>query len=65
MVWLWFLPESKKWLAIQVKETKETPDKFERITSVLRNNVAQFKMIVKSGPVLRVCLIMVSMGSLQ
>ena len=65
MLWLWFLPESKKWLATQVQETKETPDKIERITSALRNNVAQFKMIVNSGPVLRVCLIMVSPRSLQ
>ena len=61
LLWLWFLPESKKWLATQVKEKKEVPDKLTRIANVVGDNVTQFKMVLNSGPILRVCLIMVSL----
>ena len=60
LLWLWFLPESKKWLATQVNEEKGRPDKLTRITNVLKDNVTQFKMVLNSGPILRVCFIMVS-----
>ena len=58
---LWFLPESKKWLATQKTEIRQNRDKFERIREALRGNVRQFGMIFKSKPILRVCFIMVSM----
>jgi hypothetical protein len=62
LLWLWFLPESKKWVASQ-KEAGSTSinmDKLQRIRMIMQANVTQFKMILNSRPILRVCLIMVS-----
>ena len=60
LLWLWFLPESKVWLDSQRKISKVTSNKIKRIQMIIRANVTQFKMILKSGPILRVCLVMVS-----
>ena len=66
LLWLWFLPESKKWLTTQkdISGTAANFDKLERIRMIIRANVTQFKMILKSRPILRVCMIMVRFLSL-
>ena len=56
---LWFIPKSKEWLATQTASPQKT-DKWERVKLTLKGSTLQFKMIIKSSPVLRVALIIVS-----
>ena len=62
-VLLWFLPESKKWLAAQQKQNNL--NKLQRrhndklIIDTFKGNMKQFTMIFNSKPILHVCLILV------
>ena len=58
-VLLWFLPESKKWLATQKEENNLNRDKLQLIIDTFKGNMKQFTMIFNSKPILHVCLILV------
>ena len=59
MVWLYWLPESKKWVLAQNQEQKVFDNKWSKIKTGLKANVEQFSMITKSKPVLKNCIILV------
>ena len=61
LVLLWWLPESKEWLNSQLQQgqRRRHGGTLQQIKTTLKSNKQQFAMIFNSGPILRVCLIMV------